>query len=172
MNSISMAVSEEFSNIVFRDSHGQDVFYVDNETYKNVVSFLKEKCDVIMCIDITAVDYLGATDRIQVEGVGAQRFELVANFVSHKRNERIRLIVPVNDHDPQVSSIVEFFPGANFAEREVFDMFGITFDGHPDMTRILMPDEWEGHPLRKDDVPARIPVNFTDDLAPRSEVKP
>lgn len=171
MNSISTDISKEFPNAIFHDSHGQDVFYVGVEEYKNIVAFLKEKCEITMCLDVTAVDFLGATDRNHIDGVNLERFELVSNFISHNRNERIRLIVQVNDHEPSVSSIVEYFPGANFGEREVYDMFGINFDGHPDMTRILMPDEWEGFPLRKDDAPARIPVNFTDDLAPRDEVQ-
>lgn len=166
MNSIATDLAAQFPTAIYRDSHGQDVFYVDSEIYKAAAAFLKSDCDVVMCLDVTAVDYLGAPDRIHVEGIVAQRFEIVSNFISHKRNERIRLIVPVNDHEPSVDTICDLFPGVNFGEREVFDMFGIDFVGHPDMTRILMPDEWEGHPLRKDDAPARIPVNFSDDLAP------
>lgn len=172
MNSLATDLAAKFDDAIYRNSLDQDVFYVNNETYKNAVQFLKNDCDVAMCLDVTAVDYLGASDRIHVEGVVAQRFEIVANFISHKRNERIRLIIPVNDHEPRVPTISDVFPGANFAEREVFDMYGIDFEGHPDMTRILMPDEWEGFPLRKDDAPARIPVNFSDDLAPLGTREP
>jgi len=170
MNSISIAIAGKFPNAIFRDSLGQDVFYLDNETYKQACLFLKSDCEVTMCIDVTAVDYLGGNERFDVEGVTAKRFEVVANFISHKRNERMRFVLPVDENEPTVASIVEVFPGANFAEREVYDMFGISFEGHPDLTRILMPDEWEGFPLRKDDAPARIPVNFSDDLAPKDEV--
>ena len=95
---------------------------------------------------------------------------IVSNFISHKRNERIRVIVPVNEKDTKIDSIMDIYPGANFAEREVYDMFGITFNGHSELTRILMPDDWTGFPLRKDDAPARIPVNFTDDLPKEKQV--
>ena len=168
MNSLAAAVKDKFEDVVYIDSHGQDVLYVSEEYYFSIVEFLKNDCDVVMCLDVTAVDFLGATDRVHIENVETQRFEIVSNFISHKRNERVRLIVPVDQHEPSIASISNLFPGANFGEREVYDMFGITFDGHPDMTRILMPDEWEGHPLLKDDTPARIPVNFSDDLAPRT----
>ncbi len=165
MNSLATAISEKFENIVFSDSHSQDVFYVNSGDYKNIVQYLKNELDVVMCIDVTAVDYHGAPDRIKPKGVELQRFEVVSNFISHIRNERIRLIVQVDEHNPHVDSIADIFPGANFAEREAYDMFGIVFDGHPDLTRILMPDEWETFPLRKDDANARIPVNFSDDFS-------
>lgn len=170
MNSLSTAITEKFSSSIYRNSAGQDVIYLQKDDYKSAVEFLKSRCEVIMCLDVTAVDYLGGNDRIEVEGVITQRFEVISNFISHKRNERVRLILAVDESDAVVPSIVDIFPGANFAEREVFDMFGISFQGHPDLTRILMPDEWEGFPLRKDDSPSRIPVNFTDDIAPRNEV--
>ena len=98
----------------------------------------------------------------------AERFEVVANFLSHARNRRIRADLrrcpPSRPVDP---SLADLYPGANFAEREAYDLFGITFDGHPDLTRILMPDDWDGHPLRKDDAPARVPVTFKGDPSPR-----
>lgn len=169
MNTIATAIKDKFPDAIYRDSNSQDVFYMDTETYIQAGQFLKSDCDISMCLDVTATDYLGAQQRISVAGVTPHRFEVVANFVSHKRNERIRFIVQVDEHEPKVPSITPLFPGANFGEREVFDMFGIDFVGHPDMTRILMPDEWEGYPLRKDDTPSRIPVNFTDDL-PKDEV--
>ena len=68
--------------------------------------------------------------------------------------------VPVPADDPEVPSLVPVYPGANFFEREVYDMFGILFEGHPDMTRILMPDDWVGYPLRKDFATGQVPVQF------------
>ena len=68
--------------------------------------------------------------------------------------------------DTEIASITPLYPGANFAEREVFDLFGVVFTDHPDLTRILMPDDWSGYPLRKDDSPARVPVTFKEDPRP------
>jgi NADH-quinone oxidoreductase subunit C len=75
-------------------------------------------------------------------------------------HERVRVRCQVAAADPALPTIVDLYAGADAPEREVYDMFGITFAGHPDLTRILMPEDWEGHPLRKDYGVGRIPVQF------------
>ncbi len=114
-----------------------------------------------MCVDLTAVDYLTHhADRRLPSGVAPERFEVVATFVSHQRRERIRARAQVPAHDPCIASLYVLYPGTDFLEREAFDMFGIRFDGHPDLSRILMPETWDGHPLRKDYAVGAIPVQF------------
>jgi NADH-quinone oxidoreductase subunit C len=78
------------------------------------------------------------------------RFEVVYHLLSMKRKERVRLKVQLPGSDPSLESITSVWPAANFFEREVFDLFGVRFQGHPYLRRILMPEDWEGHPLRKD----------------------
>jgi NADH-quinone oxidoreductase subunit C len=78
------------------------------------------------------------------------RFELNYHLLSLNRRERLRLKVRVGSNNPGVESVTSIWPGANWHEREVFDLFGVRFEGHPDLRRILMPEDWEGHPLRKD----------------------
>jgi len=90
--------------------------------------------------DVTAVDWFPSSPR----------FQLSYHIVSHTYKERIRLRVLVDGEAPSVESITSVWTAANFYEREVFDLFGIRFEGHPDLRRIMMPDEWQGHPLRKD----------------------
>jgi len=90
--------------------------------------------------DMTAVDWYPASPR----------FQLSYAILSHRFRERIRLAVRLDEAGPAVESITAVWPAANFYEREVFDLFGIRFEGHPDLRRILMPDDWQGHPLRKD----------------------
>jgi len=90
--------------------------------------------------DLTAVDWHPATPR----------FQLSYHLLSHRFKERIRLRVMLDEADPSVDSITPAWPAANFYEREVFDLFGVRFHEHPDLRRIMMPDDWEGHPLRKD----------------------
>ena len=85
---------------------------------------------------------------------------MVVNLLSLERRERVRVRVQVPHADPVVPSLFELFPGTEAPEREVYDMFGIAFDGHPDLTRILMPEDWDGHPLRKDYAVGAIPVQF------------
>ena len=104
-----------------------------------------------MMVDLTAVDWYRKRE---------PRFQLVVNFLSVSKNSRIILNVNVQDEELKVPSICEIYPSANFYEREVFDMFGIEFENHPELTRILMPDDWEGNPLKKDYGTGRIPVQF------------
>jgi len=90
--------------------------------------------------DVTAVDWFPASPRFQVS----------YHIVSHKFKERIRLRVMLDEDSAAVETITDVWPSANYYEREVFDLFGVRFDGHPNLRRIMMPDEWSGHPLRKD----------------------
>jgi len=90
--------------------------------------------------DLTAVDWFPLSPRFQVS----------YHILSHLNKEHIRLRVLLEGSDPAVDSLTSVWPSANYYEREVFDLFGIRFEGHPNLRRIMMPDEWEGHPLRKD----------------------
>ena len=112
-------------------------------------------------IDLTAVDYLTyGAPRDLPEGVQPERFEVVASLISHERRERLRLRVQIPAEDATLPTLFDLWPGAESLEREVYDMFGITFEGHPDPSRILMPEDWSGHPLRKDYDAGAIPVQF------------
>jgi NADH:ubiquinone oxidoreductase subunit C len=164
---VAAALVERFDGAVARLSHGQPVVYLPREQWAAAAAFLRAEQQFTTCLDVTAVDHLTAVERVAVAGVAPERFEVVANFLSHARNRRIRLITQVPESDPTVASLVPEYPGVDFGEREVFDLFGITFEGHPDLTRILLPDDWVGHPLRKDDPPARVPVTFKGDPSPR-----
>jgi len=115
----------------------------------------------VSILDLTGVDYqtFGAR-RDLPEGIGAERFELVITMISHAARQRVRLRVQVPADDPVVPSLFDVFPGTEAMERETWDMFGIGFDGHPMLTRILMPEDWEGHPLRKDFAVGSVPVQF------------
>ena len=120
-----------------------------------------------MCVDLCAVDYLEHLDRPLPEGVEGTRFEIVVNLLSLSKRERVRIRVQAGNDEPRIASLFELYPGTEAMEREAFDLFGILFDGHPDLTRILMPEDWEGHPLRKDYSVGKIPVQFKEAPGPR-----
>ena len=141
-------------------SRGQQVIHVARDAWLDTaVELFADGWN--MCVDLTAVDYLTyAAARKLPAGVTPERFEVVASFISHERRDRIRARTQVSVEDPSIASLYELFPGTDYMEREVFDLFGIDFVGHPDMSRILMPEDWQGHPLRKDYAVGAIPVQF------------
>ncbi len=143
-----------FDNVVFSVVEplvgpSQHVAEVPREVLITFVSVAKE-LGFKMFIDLCGVDYLRR----------APRFEVVITLLSLGPPARLRIRVPVPGTDPSVPSITSVYPGANFYERETYDLFGIDFPGHPDLSRILLPDDWEGHPLRKDYAVGSIPVRF------------
>ena len=117
----------------------------------------------VMCVDLTAVDYLDAS-RTAAAGRAstAERFEVVVNLLDIADRRRLRVRVQVPEDDPCCPTLFDVHPGTEAMEREVFDMFGIEFNDHPDLTRILMPEDWDGHPLRKDYEVGDIPVQFKE----------
>jgi NADH-quinone oxidoreductase subunit C len=116
--------------------------YVERSAIREACVLLKEDsvCPFNVFSDVTCVDWYPSEPR----------FELVYHLLSIPNKERVRLKVKLNSSSPAVESITSIWPGANYFEREVFDLFGIRFTGHPYLRRILMPEDWEGHPLRKD----------------------
>ncbi len=118
---------------------GQNFVVTTPEAAIPVMEYLKVEADFDYLVDVTAVDWPKRPER----------FDLVYILYSFARNERVRIKTYIKDGDKPKTAVGVHLT-ANWLEREVFDMFGIEFDGHPDLRRILMPDEWEGHPLRKD----------------------
>ena len=127
------------------------------EEYKKLIESLHSE-NYEMMVDLTVVDWFRKKE---------PRFEVVVQFLSISKNQRKTIKVFVDDEDLSIPSITDIYPSANFYEREAFDMFGINFLEHPDLTRILMPDDWNGHPLRKNYGSGRIPVQFKN--APKVE---
>jgi NADH-quinone oxidoreductase subunit C len=118
---------------------GQNYMIVDRSLIPEILQVLRNEEEFDYCVDITAVHYPKRE----------KQFDVVWVLYSFARNERIRVTTRIADGE-SIASSVPLWATANWLEREVFDMFGIKFDGHPDMKRILLPDGWKGHPLRKD----------------------
>jgi NADH-quinone oxidoreductase subunit C len=118
---------------------GQNYLSVDRSLIPDILRLLRDEDQFDYCVDVTAVHYPKRE----------KQFDVVWILYSFLRNERVRVKTQIAD-GASIPSCVEIWATANWLEREVFDMFGIRFDGHPDMKRILLPDGWKGHPLRKD----------------------
>jgi NADH-quinone oxidoreductase subunit C len=148
------------------ESHGQRVVHCHAPQYLELITALHDD-GYDMCMDLAAVDYLTHPDRSVADGVTRERFEVVVNLVSSAERSRLRVRCQVPAHDPALPTLFELWPGTEAMEREAYDLMGIRFDDHPDLTRILMPEDWEGHPLRKDYSVGRIPVQFKGAPPPR-----
>jgi NADH-quinone oxidoreductase subunit C len=116
--------------------------WVDRSAIREACALLKEDpaCPFNFLSDITCVDW----------NPSEPRFEVVYHLLSIPKKERVRLKVKLDSASPTVESLTPIWPGANYFEREIFDLFGVRFTGHPYLRRIMMPEDWEGHPLRKD----------------------
>jgi NADH-quinone oxidoreductase subunit C len=145
---------------------GQEVVFPTRQQYVAVVGGYRDG-GFEMCADLCGVDYLSHPARRLPEGVVPERFEVVVNLLSLSQARRVRVRVQVPESDAVVGTLFDLYPGVEAMEREAYDLFGIVFAGHPDMTRILMPEDWEGHPLRKDYGVGRVPVQFKEAPGPR-----
>lgn len=116
--------------------------YIDRSCIREACTLLRDDADCAFNFlsDVTCVDWFPAEPR----------FEVIYHLLSIPKKERVRLKVKLNGSNPAVDSVTPVWAGANYFEREVFDLFGIRFSGHPYLRRMLMPEDWEGHPLRKD----------------------
>ena len=138
-------VKSKYSEIII-DSHNfreEQTITVKKESVLELFKFLRDdpELDFKFLMDLTAVDYLNRKDT---------RFEMVYHFYSLKHNGRLRIKIPINEDDCTMDSVSSLWKTANWYEREVWDLYGIKFNNHPDMRRILLYEEFKGHPLRKD----------------------
>ena len=138
-------INSKYKGVIL-DTHnfrGDQTFTVQKNVLIDLFKFLRDdpELDFKFLMDLTAVDYLNRKDN---------RFEVVYHFYSLKHNHRLRVKVPVSEDDCTIDSVSSLWKTANWYEREVWDLYGIKFNGHPDMRRILLYEEFKGHPLRKD----------------------
>jgi NADH-quinone oxidoreductase subunit C len=131
---------------------GELTLYIDREHLLGVATALRDDPNLRfeLCSSVSGVDYLGTTHRLHS----------VVHLTSMTYRRRVRLEIAVSVEDPHVPSLTGLYPTADWQERETYDMFGIVYDGHPALTRILMPDDWDGHPQRKDYPLGGIPVQY------------
>ncbi len=140
---IRAAIEGRFPDLQVSEFRAQVRWVVDRHQLIELCEYLKQEQGFDLLVDITCVDYLNYR--------GAQhRFGLAYLFSNTTTGDRLTLRVMLDEPDLQVASLVPLWEGANWLEREVWDMFGIQFEGHPDLRRILLPEEFTAHPLRKD----------------------
>jgi NADH-quinone oxidoreductase subunit C len=139
----TITLKTTFPDLATSEFRGETRVVAPLKSLQSVLQTLKEQHGFDLLVDITCVDYLNYRN-------AKDRFGLVYLLANTETNERITVRCFVNDPEPAVPSVVGLWEGANWLEREVWDMFGIRFDGHPDLRRILLPEEFAAHPLRKD----------------------
>ena len=167
-DSVEQRLRERFPGVPFRRQEGPAVrdvtVYVPADRLVEVCSFLRDDPE----LDFAMLTWLGGVDLLPRE----PRFEVVYHLLSLSRNRRFALKVQVPETRPQVSTVTGVWATANWHEREAYDFYGIVFAGHPDLTRILLPDDWEGWPLRKDSPLGYQEVAFTHNTPGRTVPSP
>jgi len=154
MSDVIEQIKATFPGAALSESNafGQDVLVVAPDKWQAVARWLATESGFAFLSDLCGVDWL--------EVRGEARFEVVYNLTNFESKARLTVKVPVAGDPPTARTVTDLWPAANWLEREAFDMFGIVFEGHPNLERILMPDEWEGHPLRKDYAVGKVPIEF------------
>jgi NADH-quinone oxidoreductase subunit C len=155
------AAGSQFGDAIERvvSDRGELTFHVRRDRLPEVARILRDDPQLAfeLCTGVSGVHYLEDPGR---------ELHAVYHLVSISRNRRLRLEVSVPDADPHVPSLVDIYPTCDWHERETWDFFGIVFDGHPALTRIEMPDDWKGHPQRKDYPLGGIPVEYRGATVP------
>ena len=145
-------VQEQYPDAILEisDARGELTITVRKDGIYELMEFLKNDSELTynFLADVTAVDYSLMEDALMKYDYA--RFVVVYHLLSTEKKERLRVKVPVHEKELSIPSMTSIWKVANWLEREAYDMFGITFENHPDLRRILMPDDYEGHPLRKD----------------------
>ena len=136
---------------------GELTLFIKSSRLLDVAKILRDQLRFEMCVGVNGVHYPEETNR---------ELHAIYSLLSITRNQRIRLEVSVSEKDPHIPSLVEIWAGTNWHERETYDMFGIIFDNHPGLTRILMPDDWSGFPQRKDYPLGGIEVEYKGATVP------
>jgi NADH-quinone oxidoreductase subunit C len=146
------SIRDKFGDQIEVTDHrlGEAEIVIDAGRWPQVGEWLAREGGFSFLSDLCAVDWPGRESR----------FDVVYTLTDMERLARLRVKVRAGGDEPTVPSVTAIWPTANWHEREAYDMFGIAFDGHPDLRRILMPDEWEGHPLRKDYAMGKVPVEY------------
>ena len=157
-------LTEQFGKKVLDTSNrlGEATAVVDAKSLGKIMTWLRNEAGFILLSDVTAYDAHGSKPR----------FFVVYQLTNMDAPERLRIKVGLPEKKPTVESVVSIWAGANYMEREVYDLFGIRFKNHPNLKRILMPEEWEGHPLRKDYPDVYEEVQFTHNAAEIAARKP
>lgn len=154
-------VQERFGDQILEASveRDQPTFVVDRETLLDLMAFLRDDPELrfTRLSDLCGIDNLNLTPELPRRA----RFEAVYHVHSLSLDRWVRVRVPVTEEDTEVPSLIGLWAGANWLEREAYDLVGIRFTNHPNLTRILTPDDWEGHPLRKDFQPPKEPHEWS-----------
>ncbi len=132
---------QQLYQVQVEEFRGEFTLFVEPEDVHAIMTALRDHFEFTMCMDVTAVDYYPNE---------SPRFHVIYQLYSMPQNDRLQLRTRLNGNHPQLDSVQDIFAGANWREREVYDLFGIEFLGHPDLRRMMMPEDWVGHPLRKD----------------------
>ena len=166
---IAALVQERLPDVVEAtdQSHGELTLYVDRDRLLDVLRLLRDHHDLRfeLLSSVSGVDYLNHPQHAGDD----RRLHAVYHLTSLTYRRRVRVEVAVTVDDPHVPSAVSLYPTADWHERETWDFFGIVFDGHPNLTRIEMPDDWEGHPQRKDYPLGGVPVEYKGAQIPPPE---